>query len=422
MRRLEGRSNHLYDRDGKFYFRRAVPVELQKELGRREWKRTLGCMSYMKPWEAERQAEKLTKQTDGDIRIARRTVHRLTTDDEQDRLGFETALETDVILRAAAEVGGLGELQSKFGDQTDVYRRFGTAKERQMLLGEKPLSLIYEYVKERHPVKSEKHRELVVRHFVEIMGDLDVMRILRRDVLEFIDKYKQRGHSPGTLRRRLGALTTMINHYYRDHDIQRNNPFEGSVKEAGPGHAADDRLPLSDAQVEQLTDFLRTNNSMTDFNKAVFWLIITTGAGPAEVGGLAAADVVLEADIPHVWIRANDVRGLKAKSRERRLPLIGEALRLAPALLERKCNPVSVGAALNKQLKKAIQLETRQSVYSLRHWMADRLRITGATEAEAKYILGHSRVSSHERYGARHLNLDQLKAVLLVADDKCEVA
>ncbi|MEM9375076.1 MAG: DUF6538 domain-containing protein [Pseudomonadota bacterium] len=399
MRRLEGRSNHLYDRDGKFYFRRAVPVELQKELGRREWKRTLGCMSYMKPWEAERQAEKLTKQTDGDIRIARRTVNRLATDDEQSRLGFETALETDVIIRAAAEVGGLGELQSKFGDQTDVYRRFGTATERQVLLGEKPLSLIYEYAKERHPVKSEKHRELVVRHFVEIMGDLDVMRILRRDVLEFIDKYKQRGHSSGTLRRRLGALTTMVNHYYRDHDIQRNNPFEGSVKEAGPGHTAEDRLPLNDAQVEKLSDFLRTTNSMTDFNKAVFWLIITTGAGPAEVGGLAAEDIILDADIPHVWIRANDVRGLKAKSRER------------------KCNPVSVGAALNKQLKNAVVLGEKQSVYSLRHWMADRLRFTGATEAEAKYILGHSRGSSHERYGSRHLNLDQLKALLLAVSE-----
>ncbi len=412
MRRLEGRSNHLYDRDGKFVFRRAVPVELQKELGRREWKRTLGCMSYMKPWEAERKAELIKKQTDSEIKIARRTVHRLSSDDEQGRLGHESALELDVLLRAAREVGGVEKLQNQLGDQSEVFRRFGTAKERQTLLGEKPLSLIYDYVKERHPVKSEKHRELVVRHFIEIMGDLDVMRILRRDVLEFIDKYKARGHSSGTLRRRLGALTTMINHFYRDHDVQRNNPFEGSVKEAGPGHTADDRLPLSDDQISTLKEFLLANNSMTEFNKAVFWLIITTGAGPAEVGGLAPEDVVLNADIPHVWIRPNEVRGLKAKSRNRKLPLTGEAARLAPALLNRKCNPVSVGAALNKQLKKAVSLSEKQSVYSLRHSMADRLRSTGATQAEAKYILGHSRVSSHERYGARHLPLDQLASVL----------
>ena len=415
MRRLEGRSNHLYDRDGKFYFRRAVPVELQKELGRREWKRTLGCMSYMKPWEAERQAEQLTKQTDGDIRIARRTAHKLATDDEQGRLGYETAIETDVVLRAAAEVGGLVELQSKFGDQSDIYRRFGTAQERQVLLGEKPLSLIYEYVKERHPVESGKHRDLVVRHFIDEMGDLDVMRILRRDVLEFIDKYRQKEYSSGTIRRRLGALTTVINHYYRDHDIQRNNPFEGSAKEAGPGHTADDRLPLSDAQVEELSSFLRCDSKMTDFNKAVFWLIITTGAGPAEVGGLAPEDIILDADVPHIWIRANEVRGLKAQSRERRLPLIGEALRLAPALLERRCKPISVSAALNKQLKIAVDLEDKQSLYSVRHWMADRLRVTGATEAEAKYILGHSRVSSHERYGARHLELVRVRGLLKAA-------
>ena len=373
-------------------------------------------MSYMKPWEAERKAELFKKQTDSEIKIARRTVHRLDVDDPQGRLGYESALELDVVLRAANEVGGIATLQNMFGDPSDVIKRFASAKERQVLLKEVPLSAAYEYVRENHPVDSEAHRKLVVKDFIEKMGDLDIMVIIRRDVLDFIREYKE-GYAPTTVGRRLSALTGIVNHYYRDHDVQRINPFQNCAKEVGPGHSAGDRLPLSNTQVLKLIDHLETDQSMRPFTRAVFWLIITTGVGPAEAGGLIASDIVLDDDVPHVWIRPNDVRGLKVRSRLRRLPLVGEALVHAPALLERNCQPKSISAALNKQLKKAMTLESKQAVYSLRHWMADRLRSVGATEAQAKYIMGHSRASSHERYGAQHPELDALANLLAAAID-----
>lgn len=72
----------------------------------------------------------------------------------------------------------------------------------------------------------------------------------------------------------------------------------------------------------------------------------------------------------------------------------------------------SVSAMLNKHLKHAIKLEDKQSLYSVRHWMADRLRQIGASELQAKYILGHSRASQHDRYGSEHLDLATLRQLL----------
>ncbi len=54
-----------------------------------------------------------------------------------------------------------------------------------------------------------------------------------------------------------------------------------------------------------------------------------TGCGPAEIAGLTVADVSLSSEIPYIWIRDNGRRGFKTKVRERRIPLIGEALEAA---------------------------------------------------------------------------------------------
>lgn len=412
MKRLAGRSSHLYDRDGKFYFRRAVPTELRSEIGKSEWKYSVGCMSYMRKWEAERAAEQLFKKTETDIAIARRRIHHLDKPSEWNELGLHTHLQDDLLERAAKIHGGVHRLGEKFPDISAVARTHGIAAERAFFLCERPLSDVYRYVRETHPVKSEKHRLRAVEEFIEVMGDRDVMTILRRDVMQFVNEYKKGQLAPSTQHRRLGALTTIINQYFRDHDIQKTNPFEGSVKEIGGGHTADAKRPLSDEQVQTLISFLRGSNEMDPAIRAAFWLIITTGVGPAEARCLVDADIVLDDSIPHVWIRANEIRELKAESRYRRLPLIGPALTWAPHLTSRPVKPQSAGAAMNKQLNKAVALGERQSLYSLRHWMADRLRSVGASEHEARYVLGHSTSTPHERYGSRHLSLDRLKRLL----------
>ncbi|MEL6323679.1 MAG: tyrosine-type recombinase/integrase, partial [Pseudomonadota bacterium] len=332
-------------------------------------------------------------------------------------LGAYTAALDDSVERAANELGGLSKVGGRFDDVHDIVRRYGSPSDRETVLGEVPLSAALAHVERYHHIESDKHRALAVRHFIELMGDLDIMELRRKDVLDFIKAYRseRRGKATltaGTIRRRLGALTAIVNHYYRDHDIHRNNPFKGSIGEAGPGHSADDRHPLDDEQIEALCNYLKTNMALRDHTRAVFWLIVTTGAGPAEAAGIAPEDLFLEHEVPYVWIQQNERRDLKTNSRKRRLPLVGQALHLASHLVSTTSKAGSVSPTLNKHLKKAVQLRDGQSAYSLRHSMADRLRRTAAPRDLAEYILGHARKTSHDRYGSSHPDLDVVEAVI----------
>lgn len=190
MKRLIGRSDCLYDRNGKFYFRRSVPAELRPEIGKSEWKTVIGCMSYMKPWEAEREAERLKAKTDGDIRIAKRRLNKLSPASNWNELGAYTAALDDAVERAAKDLGGLSKLGGHFADIHDVVRHYGSPSDRQTVLGEVPLTVALAHVEQYHHIDTDKHRALSVRHFIELMGDLDILEIRRKEVLEFIRLYR----------------------------------------------------------------------------------------------------------------------------------------------------------------------------------------------------------------------------------------
>ena len=63
-----------------------------------------------------------------------------------------------------------------------------------------------------------------------------------------------------------------------------------------------------------------------------------TGARPLEIGGLDAADLNLTSEMPTIHIRPNAHRGLKTRSSQRILPLVGDALVTAQEL--KACDPV----------------------------------------------------------------------------------
>lgn len=385
MRKLENSVPHLYERSERYYFRRIVPTELQPLMQRREWHYSIGSKRTFSIEDAKTKALELTHTSNRTIQFVRDAIAQID--------------EIEQRIRSCSK-----QFPNPLGFETET-----------LVQGNQCLSAAYTYTTQAHPVVSEKHRELATRHFIRIMGDRDLTRLKRREVVEFIALYKLEGYAAGTLRRRIGALAAIVGHFYRDHDIQRTNPFLDATAIAGQPHSADDKHPLSNMQVQTLIQFLKAENSIPDFQKAVLWLIITTGAGPSEAGGLTDSDIALDRDYPHIWIRQNNLRNLKARCRERRLPLIGEARRLAPHLLQRTSKPSSLGTSLNKLLKRALELTHKQSLYSIRHWMADQLRYVGASDIEARYVLGHSRTSPHERYGSKHLSLDRLEELLNMA-------
>ena len=120
--------------------------------------------------------------------------------------------------------------------------------------------------------------------------------------------------APNSALRTLGVIKAAINHVIIENDLEQRNVFQG-IKIKGAGASKDDRLPMSDSHVATL---LRTYET-TPTAYALFVILCDTGARLAEIVGLEAQDIDLEACCLH--IRPNSLRSLKTKTSDRTIPL-----------------------------------------------------------------------------------------------------
>lgn len=398
---------YLTKRGGRWQFRRRVPDDIRKIVGKREWVVSLGDISQAK---AIRLSEYHAKVVDDKIIEARLELKRT--------LGPEGAEE--ILDRAVDRVF------ARYDDPKQVYRDFNsdyrkiaeaglTDRERALLDDKVLISEALKRDQNLYPVTFQKHQAIGFRNFIRVNGDVAVEDVSRDQVMAYVHDAQQRGLANSSIKRRLGALGGVVRRYYADYDIARRNPFQG-VPLANAAATAADREPLSDEQVRMLDEYLNSNNSMKQHTKAVFWLIRCSSLGPSEAGGLVTEDVILDHEIPHVWVRPNELRDLKTKSRIRRFPLVGPALEWAPYLPTKKFRANGISQRLNKHLKKAVpSLSKKQAVYSLRHRMKDKLYRAGATRDQATYLMGHSRSDSHDRYGASVPELSCLRNIVEAA-------
>jgi integrase len=154
--------------------------------------------------------------------------------------------------------------------------------------------------------------------------------------------------------------------------------------------------------------------------------------GPAEVGGLAVADVSLGGEVPFVWVRQNSVRRLKTSARTRQVPLVGVALEAAQDAVERAGERKEMftgygasgrgadflSATLNAALRRAgVPRSPRLTSYSFRHGMVEALRVANVQEDMRRRLLGHAARDVHGKYGATNPQLVEARDAMEKALD-----
>ena len=228
--------------------------------------------------------------------------------------------------------------------------------------------------------------------------------LTRADANTFRD-YLLNRMAPNSVLRTLGVIKAAINHVIIEHDLDQRNVFQG-IKIKGAGASREDRLPMSDVEVERLLPEYEGHPTAY----ALFLTLADTGARLAEITGLEAKDVDLEARCLH--IRHNGIRRLKTKTSERTIPL---SPRAAECLREHKAglsdaDPLfpqyarprgsdAASAMMMKRLRRQIS-DKKITMHSLRHRMKDKLRNTGCPEAISLAILGHSTNTVASNYGS----------------------
>jgi integrase len=175
------------------------------------------------------------------------------------------------------------------------------------------------------------------------------------------------------------------------HLLQTKNPFSG-LQIRGGREGKRLAYPASFVQQNLLAD--GTFDTLNPEARRIIYLIAETGLRPSEACALDASTIRLNAPIPFVGV-TDTSRETKTPGSVRNIPLVGVALlamQLQPNGFPRYRNKADVASAtINKALseKNLRPGGKRQTLYSLRHTLIDRLRSAEAPKDIQEDILGH---------------------------------
>jgi integrase len=253
-----------------------------------------------------------------------------------------------------------------------------------------------------------------------ITGDIPLDQLRREHANQFVKKVISQGkglngNGPATVERYLKQISPVITTAIRELELPITNPFLGVVI---PNKDEGQRKPRESFSSSELIAIQAKCREVNDQRRWAIAMLSDSGARLAEVIGLRKCDVMLDAPVPHIIIKAHEGRRLKTIASTRKVPLVGEALWAAQQAIstdgdllfpvfapKRPSDPVnaaSASAALNKWLKEQGLVGEGQTLHSFRHAVRDRLRDTGAPIDVADAIGGWARQSVGDGYGKGH--------------------
>lgn len=290
------------------------------------------------------------------------------------------------------------------------------------------------YLASPNAPSATKQVTYAVDQWIEANGDTDFAKVRRAQVVRFVEFLRNdRGQADATIQRRINALRG-VDTWLRIGLEMEPNPLPWAKLGLESGEVKSKRLPFHKSHLKLIDAYVATDKAGLA-TRRMLRVMKCTGLGPAEVVGIRAADVDLEASPPAVLIQPTEVRRLKGKgkkgqdTRARRLPLVGDALE---AIKEAVGDPAgvtlfskeaprgdSVSAKLNKAIRAAgVPKSERLTSYSFRHSFSSALEATGLRQLLCDYVMGHSQNEVRDNYRPPVAKLDEIHAAMLKALDR----
>lgn len=237
-------------------------------------------------------------------------------------------------------------------------------------------------------------RKKTIQNFITLVGDKDISEITRADMLEFrtwwLDRIEFEGLTANSATKDFNHLRSILRTVNEMKELGLNLPFDKlSIQET----KRPKRPGFSDHWIR---DVLLKPGALEGLNaqaRAIFIIMINTGARLSEIANLKREHIALNEPIPYMHITPVD-RQLKTISSERKIPLLGCSLDAAesfPDGFPRYRDKPSLSATINSFLRENGLKETPEhTAYSLRHSFEDRLRQAHVDEKVRKRLFGHS--------------------------------
>ena len=279
------------------------------------------------------------------------------------------------------------------------------------------------YMRERTGRKGQRFVADATRncnYFISQFGDMPLRDLRHMHGAQFRDAQLAKGLNPVSVRKQFATLNAMLNVSFKYLDIDRLSPFRGLYIE-GEGETKRYMRTITPELLQQVKAMLLKSRAQY---KLVALLQLNTGFRLSEPMFALRKDLVLDHEIPHLWIRRNELSDRKTKSSIRAVPLVGASYDAAVELnnisrwydsqwlvpqYARENGNASCSAIINKYLR---DLEFRSHMF--RHALVDRLKACNDVPTRlAESITGHSSGGSDFNiYGTVGYTLEQKLEVL----------
>ena len=257
-------------------------------------------------------------------------------------------------------------------------------------------------------------------NFINQFGDLPLDELKHFHATQYRDAQIARGLNPTSVRKHFATLNAVLNLAFKHLDIDRLSPFRG-LYIAGEGEVKRYMRTITPELLLEVKHRLLIRRTPY---KLVALIQLNTGMRLSEPVFARREDLVLNHEIPHLWIRKNSLSDRKTKTSIRAIPLVGVSLDAAKALdkiaerahsewlvprYARDNGNTSCSAIINKYLR---DLEFRSHMF--RHALIDRLKSCNDIPTRlAESITGHSSGGSDfNTYGTVGYTLQQKLEVL----------
>lgn len=280
------------------------------------------------------------------------------------------------------------------------------------------------YIQENSHSHRTRFVKTATRHFLSfqsLFGDLTLDELRHWHITQYRDHQLERGLLPASIRKYNNTLNAMLNVAFKHLDIDRLSPFR-ALKIRGEGELKRPMPLITNELVKQVKHHLIER---MDAPHCLIALVqLNTGFRLSEPLFARFEDVVLDHEIPHLWVRKNELTDRKTFSSIRAVPLYGISL-IAAKELHRiarnknsewfvphyaRDNGNTTCSATIKQTLKPFSFRS----HMFRHSIIDRMKACNDIPARvAESITGHSSGKSEFiHYGSIGYTLEQKLEVI----------
>lgn len=256
--------------------------------------------------------------------------------------------------------------------------------------------------------------------FLTVFGDMLLEDLRHWHIVQHRDILLARGLKTSTVRKHVGILNAMLNMSFKHLDIDRLSPFR-ALRIPNEGNDTKKMITVTPELILKVKELLLRHRSI---HSLVALVQLNTGLRLSEPIFAKLEDCVLDHEIPHLWVRPNELSQRKTKSSIRAVPLYGASLDAAKSLYAfaekrgskwlvpdyaRYRGNDSCSAIIRKTLKR---YKFRSHLF--RHALIDRLKACNDIPTRlAESITGHSSGGSEfNTYGTIGYTLEQKLEVI----------